>query len=238
MLADIFVKAQAGALKVAVRKSDVFKIMQRNDEMQRDFMSRFHMERIELPPAFDDWAVKAFMQGLNERSSIASRQLKQNLIEYPAMTWLDVHNRYQSKIKIRSQVPQGQKSRSRFNKERHQPYADRRRNGPSRNTLRSDRRNNQSQNSRGLMSKSGFDKHSNPAEAPRLLEYNFNIDALRIVSAIGGIKDTEWPRPIQTDPYQRNPNLMCKYHGTHGHRTEDCRQLREELARLFNEGLF
>ncbi|XP_070053780.1 uncharacterized protein [Nicotiana tomentosiformis] len=29
---------------------------------------------------------------------------------------------------------------------------------------------------------------------------------------------------------------MCKYHGTHGHRTEDCRQLRDEVACLFNEG--
>ncbi|XP_070015436.1 uncharacterized protein [Nicotiana sylvestris] len=29
---------------------------------------------------------------------------------------------------------------------------------------------------------------------------------------------------------------MCKYHGIHGHRTEDCRQLREEVAQLFNEG--
>ncbi|XP_059315092.1 uncharacterized protein LOC132065626 [Lycium ferocissimum] len=25
---------------------------------------------------------------------------------------------------------------------------------------------------------------------------------------------------------------MCEYHGTHGHRTEDCHQLREEVARL------
>ncbi|XP_070022627.1 uncharacterized protein [Nicotiana sylvestris] len=29
---------------------------------------------------------------------------------------------------------------------------------------------------------------------------------------------------------------MCKYHRTYGHRAEDCRQLREEVARLFNEG--
>ncbi|XP_070041411.1 uncharacterized protein [Nicotiana tomentosiformis] len=27
---------------------------------------------------------------------------------------------------------------------------------------------------------------------------------------------------------------MCKYDGTHGHRTEDCRQLKEDVARLFN----
>ncbi|XP_059289342.1 uncharacterized protein LOC132042850 [Lycium ferocissimum] len=29
---------------------------------------------------------------------------------------------------------------------------------------------------------------------------------------------------------------MCEYHGTHGHRTEDCRQLREEVARLLKNG--
>ncbi|XP_070004609.1 uncharacterized protein [Nicotiana sylvestris] len=88
------------------------------------------------------------------------------------------------------------------------------------------------------MSKSWFDKHTDPAEAPRLSEYNFSKDASGIVSAIRRIKDTKWPTSIQTDPSQGNTNLMCKYHGTHGHRTEDCRQLREEVARLFNEGHF
>ncbi|XP_019253931.1 PREDICTED: uncharacterized protein LOC109232630 [Nicotiana attenuata] len=28
---------------------------------------------------------------------------------------------------------------------------------------------------------------------------------------------------------------MCKYHGTQGQKTKDCRQLREEVSRLFNE---
>ncbi|XP_070034197.1 uncharacterized protein [Nicotiana tomentosiformis] len=65
---------------------------------------------------------------------------------------------------------------------------------------------------------------------------NFSIDASGIMSAIGRIKDTRWPRPLQADPSQRNPNQICKYHGTHGHRIKNCRQLREEVARLFNEG--
>ncbi|XP_070039851.1 uncharacterized protein [Nicotiana tomentosiformis] len=88
------------------------------------------------------------------------------------------------------------------------------------------------------MSKSGFDKYADPVEAPRLSEYNFSVDASSIVLAIGRIKDTRWPRPMQTDPSQKNPNSMCKYLGTPGHETEDCRQLREEVARLFNEGYF
>nr|XP_009595253.1 uncharacterized protein LOC104091590 [Nicotiana tomentosiformis] len=50
------------------------------------------------------------------------------------------------------------------------------------------------------------------------------------------IKETKWPRRLQSDPTQKDPNLMCKYHGTHGHRTEDCRELREEVSWLFNNG--
>ncbi|XP_075099136.1 uncharacterized protein LOC142176004 [Nicotiana tabacum] len=151
--------------------------------------------------------------GLNERSSIASKQLKKNLVQYPTVTWADVYNRYQSKIRVEDDqlgAPSGSvyPSRlltresgnadrgSRSNKERYQPYVEDRRNISKRNIPRNDRRTEQ---------------------------------------AIGKIRDTIWPKPIQTDPSQRNPNLICKYHGTHGHRTEDCRQLKEEVARLFNE---
>ncbi|XP_070025469.1 uncharacterized protein [Nicotiana sylvestris] len=100
MLADSFIKGHVSAIKVATRKSDVFKIKQRENEMLREFVSHFQMEWMELPPVIDDWAVQAFTQGLNKRSSVASKQLKQNLVEYPAVTWSDVHNRYQSKIRV------------------------------------------------------------------------------------------------------------------------------------------
>ncbi|XP_070015542.1 uncharacterized protein [Nicotiana sylvestris] len=86
------------------------------------------------------------------------------------------------------------------------------------------------------MSKAGFDRHTGPVEAPLLSECNFKIDVSDNVSAIGKIKDTRWPKPILSDPSQRNPNLVCKYHDTHGHRTEDCRQLREEVAQLISKG--
>nr|XP_016477394.1 PREDICTED: uncharacterized protein LOC107798878 [Nicotiana tabacum] len=38
------------------------------------------------------------------------------------------------------------------------------------------------------------------------------------------------------DPSQRDPNLCCEYHGTHGHRTGDCRHLREEVETLLKNG--
>ncbi|XP_070045218.1 uncharacterized protein [Nicotiana tomentosiformis] len=100
MLADSSVKAHAGAIKVETKKSYLFKVKQRDNEMLRDFVSRFQMERIDLPPIADDWAVQAFTQGLNTRSSLASQHWRQNLIEYPVVTWADIHNRYQSEIKV------------------------------------------------------------------------------------------------------------------------------------------
>ncbi|XP_075087532.1 uncharacterized protein LOC142169557 [Nicotiana tabacum] len=102
--------------------------------------------------------------------------------------------------------------------------------------MRNERRNDRGQSNWGLMSKNSFNRPVGPKEAPRLSEYNFNVDAAAIISAIGRIKDTKWPRPLQSDPAQRDPNLMCKYNDTHGYRREVCQQLREEVVRLFNNG--
>ncbi|XP_070020777.1 uncharacterized protein [Nicotiana sylvestris] len=62
------------------------------------------MECMELPLVRDDWSIQAFIQGLNERSSVASRQLKQNLIEYSAVTWADVHNQTEDCRQLKDEV--------------------------------------------------------------------------------------------------------------------------------------
>ncbi|XP_019244274.1 PREDICTED: uncharacterized protein LOC109224141 [Nicotiana attenuata] len=246
MLADSLEKAHAGAIKVATRKSDVFKIKQRENEMLLEFVSRFQMERMELPPVSNNWAVQAFTKGPNERSSVASKQLKQNLIEYLAVTWLDVHNRYQSKIRAEDDQlgdPSGSVYPNRLlakepkpNKERYQPYLEERRNAPRRNLPRNDRREDRGQDPRGLINRVRIDRHVVPTCAPHLSEYKFNIDVSDMVFAISKIRDVKWPKLIQSDPSKMNYNLVCEFHNTHGHRTKDCHQLREEVARLLNKG--
>ncbi|XP_009764476.1 uncharacterized protein LOC107782259 [Nicotiana tabacum] len=42
------------------------------------------------------------------------------------------------------------------------------------------------------------------------------------------IKET-FPKPIKSEPCQRDPNLCCEYHGTHSHRNGDYRHLHEEV---------
>ncbi|XP_059315483.1 uncharacterized protein LOC132066119 [Lycium ferocissimum] len=86
------------------------------------------------------------------------------------------------------------------------------------------------------MNRNVTDRFSVTREIPRLPEYNFCIDVATIAAAVIRNRETRHPRPIQSDPEKRDKSLICKYHHTHGHRTEDCRQLREEVARLFNLG--
>ncbi|XP_070054982.1 uncharacterized protein [Nicotiana tomentosiformis] len=50
------------------------------------------------------------------------------------------------------------------------------------------------------------------------------------------IKEARFPRPMKSDPSQRDPNLWCEYHGTNVHRTGDCQHLREEVAVLLKNG--
>nr|XP_016438831.1 PREDICTED: uncharacterized protein LOC107764743 [Nicotiana tabacum] len=217
-LQNSFVKEHAGAIKVATRKPDIFKIKQREKEILKEFVSHFQSERMELPPVFADWPYQSKIRVVDDQLGAPSGSVHSN--------------RFAAKPSRDSD--QG----LRFKKERYKPYIKDRRNISRRNTPRNDRRVDRGQNARGLMSKIGFDRFSKPMEAPKLSEYNFIVDALGIVSAIGKVKYTRCPKPIQTDPSQRNPNLICKYHGTHGHRTKDCRKFREEVARLFNKGHF
>ncbi|XP_059315401.1 uncharacterized protein LOC132066013 [Lycium ferocissimum] len=255
MLADAFFKARAGAIKVETQKSDLFNVKQRDGETLREFVARFQMEGMDLPPVTDDWAVQDFTQGLNSRSSITSMELKQNLIEYPAIAWADVHNRYQSKIRVEddkilraasvSWHPGKGNDRlrrmidpdSRPSYDRYQSYPhDRRGNGRNSQSRKYDRRNDRGPNNRGLINRNVIDRPSRNKEILRLSEYNFCVDVATIAAAVIRNRETRHPRPIQSDPEKRDKSLICKYHHTHGHRIEDCRQLREEVARLFNLG--
>ncbi|XP_060212160.1 uncharacterized protein LOC132639754 [Lycium barbarum] len=257
MLADAFVKAHVGAIKVETRNSDLFNVKQRDNETLCEFVAQFQMKRTDLPLVTDDWAVQAFAQGLNSKSSIISMELKQNLIEYPAIAWADVHNRYQSKIRVEYDKilwaasvswllgKGGDRSRrvidrdSRSSYDRYQPYPlDRRGNGcnseSGKNDRRNDRRNDRGQNNRGLINRNIVNRAPGNRETPRLSEYKFCVDVATLAAAVIRNKETRHPRPIQSAPKKRDKSLICKYHHTYGHRTEDCRQLREEVARLFN----
>ncbi|XP_060210560.1 uncharacterized protein LOC132637497 [Lycium barbarum] len=262
MLADAFIKAHAGAKTVQARKADIFRIAQRDDELLREFVNRFQRERMELPPVLEEWAAQAFTKGLNPRRSTTSFKLKDNLLEYEAVTWADVHNRYKFKIWVEDDQVEllpghinmsknSERSRknyepeTRASREKYRPYSqsekpsfrsNKSRSGPNHFSSKGDKLAERQSNSRGLSFRSDASSSTRNKDIPRIPEYNFNINISDLVSAIGRITEARWPRPLRFDPVQRDPNVKCEYHETHGHRIEDCHQLREKVARLLKNG--
>ena len=46
----------------------------------------------------------------------------------------------------------------------------------------------------------------------------------------------KWPRPLHSSPHIRDKNKYCCFHKDHGHYTEDCRDLKEQIEELIQKG--
>nr|XP_016432339.1 PREDICTED: uncharacterized protein LOC107758997 [Nicotiana tabacum] len=168
----------------------------------------------------------------------------------------DVHNRYESKIRIeddqlgfpasakgRDREKNKEKSKDDFDIDRRSsrsqflPYEraeGRGRGFRSADRLATDRRTDPGRNNRLLQNRET--SGSQDSSYPILSEYNFNVSVMELISAIMNIKMSQFLKKMRSDPGQRDPNLWCEYHVTNGHWTGDCRHLREEVATLLKNG--
>nr|XP_016501323.1 PREDICTED: uncharacterized protein LOC107819697 [Nicotiana tabacum] len=92
---------------------------------------------------------------------------------------------------------------------------------------------------RGRKNRSLQDKNASGTRDPsypRLSEYNYNVSVVELVSAMRNIKEARLPKLMRSDPSHRDPKLLCEYHKTNGHRTRNCRHVREEMATLLKNG--
>ena len=46
----------------------------------------------------------------------------------------------------------------------------------------------------------------------------------------------KWPRPLHSPPHVRDKNKYCRFHKDHGHYTEDCQDLKEQIKELIWKG--
>ena len=46
----------------------------------------------------------------------------------------------------------------------------------------------------------------------------------------------KWPKPLHFSPHIRDKNKYCRFHKDHGHYTEDCRDLNEQIEELIQKG--
>nr|XP_016466990.1 PREDICTED: uncharacterized protein LOC107789645 [Nicotiana tabacum] len=181
---------------------------QGNQPQHEDSISDTHNEGNEATPVHGGQYplyVRVATHDVAEDEHVIQIKLKESLLEFQATTWADIHNWYESNIRIEDDqlgfpaLDKGQ-----------------------------DRERNKE--------KSNDDFDIVGGKGLRLFEYNFNVSVVELVSANKNIKEAWFPKSMRFDPIQRDPNLWCKYHGTIGHQTGDCRHLHEEVATLLKNG--
>ena len=64
----------------------------------------------------------------------------------------------------------------------------------------------------------------------------FNAPIAQVVMEIKNEKFVKWSGRIKTNPFRRNKNKYCEFHKDHGYNTEDCFQLKEQIADLMKRG--
>ena len=71
---------------------------------------------------------------------------------------------------------------------------------------------------------------------PDLVLPPLNTLIAQVLMEIKNEEYIKWPTKIKTNPLRRNKNKYCEFHRDHGHNTEDCFQLKEQIADLIKRG--
>ncbi|XP_070028763.1 uncharacterized protein [Nicotiana sylvestris] len=150
----------------------------------------------------------AFASNLNEKSSEATRRLKESLHEFPATTWNDVYNRYNTKLRIEEDTISHSRKKERvssrraetekrFGKNKYDPYM-----GPAGRDSRSKQDNSRYDHRlryRESGSSSRFEKERNARETQdddrgskaKNGGYNFNVSTSDLVAVLRSMGDKQ-----------------------------------------------
>ena len=72
---------------------------------------------------------------------------------------------------------------------------------------------------------------------PRSMKFTLLVMPIdQILTKIRDEQSLKWPRPLHSYPSMRDKRKYCRFHKDHGHYTEDCRDLKEQIEELIWKG--
>ena len=74
-------------------------------------------------------------------------------------------------------------------------------------------------------------------KTPRMVKFTPLVMLVdKILMQIKDEHHHKWPRPLHSSPNVRDKKKYCLFHKEHGHYTEDCRDLKEQIEELIRKG--
>ena len=187
-------------------------IRQGERETLRSYVKRFTRETLEVDEADDKVQLTTFKAGLRSRDLVASlaknppRTMAEMLIK--AQKYINAKDAIAAIRAIEKPGDKGRKEDERRGQKRDRP--DRR---PTDGNKRKDNK------------------------GTRLVKFTLFVMPIdKILMQIEDEHYLKWPRPLHSSPHICNKNKYCRFHKNHGHYTEDCRDLKEQIEELIQKG--
>ncbi|XP_063947130.1 uncharacterized protein LOC108204072 [Daucus carota subsp. sativus] len=213
-LSRAFIGQFIGSKTHAKSSASLINLHQGRNESLRDYMNRFTKEALKVPDLDQKVAMIALQQGTrddNFRRSLAKRA-PENMNE--------LQERARKYIKAEESLKKSQNNQ-----------------GPTPNPKKRGNDTEYNADSKYLKTGDGDKSPTKKKTGPRFTDYaRLNAPRSQILMEIEKDESVRWPKPIRTDPEKRNKDLYSRFHKDTGHKTDDCRQLKDEIEFLIRKG--
>ncbi|XP_030973259.1 uncharacterized protein LOC115993118 [Quercus lobata] len=212
-LSSSFVRHFVGGQRPKRTADHLLTIKQGEKEPLRSYVTRFTRGMLEIDETDDKVHLTTFKAGLKSRDFVAS------LAKNPPKTMAEAllkAQKYMNAEEALAAIDGADK-----NREKKKEKEDDRR-GLKRE--RADRRNDDGNRRRD-------DKNNRPSKFTPLV---MPVD--QILTEIRDEPSLKWPKPLHSAPGLRDKRKYCRFHKDHGHYTEDCRDLKEQIEELIRNG--
>uniref|UniRef100_A0A2N9FYM4 RNA-directed DNA polymerase n=1 Tax=Fagus sylvatica TaxID=28930 RepID=A0A2N9FYM4_FAGSY len=199
-----------------VQQTTFLNIRQREGESLRSYVQRFNKEAVQIDEPNEYVALTAFNAGLLKGDFLFQlcKDPPKSMSElmYEAQKFINAEDAFQARDEFLSRKrkePEDRRFDSSRNKSSRQDYPKAERKSISSSNRREER----------------------PSSFTPL---NMSID--QVLLQIQDNPDIQWPGKLRSDPTKRSKDLYCRFHRDHGHTTEDCFALKQQIEALIRQG--
>nr|XP_023896294.1 uncharacterized protein LOC112008189 [Quercus suber] len=210
-LSKLFVNNFIGGQRHKRSSSSLLTIEQGENESLRSFITRFNREALAVDEMDDKLLLVDFYNGINSNLFI------HKLYKQEPQTMAELIHLAQNFMNAKDAVITKKRKRMKANTQRHPKQGPRQKKG-------------RTEDRKGRDNKKAGPSVQNQQYMP------LNIPLEQVLMQIKDDHSLKWPEKMKGDLNKRNRNNYCRFHRDHGHDTDECFDLKQQIENLIRQG--